>query len=539
MTLELRQRLLTISDSEGNGSRDFFNVWYLDEGYIIAKHEQLSSALDYLMSNEVENYGLHLNLAKCEVWWPEKPPNDLQTAYPDALSQKYTDRTRILNAPLRSNGFMKQMFFEKVQSLKHLFEKVAALENSQVAFNLLKFCLGVCKVHYVLRVTPVECCMDGAKLYDTLVEETLRTMVGGTLDTLVFKELPLPTKPTSAGVPTLGLGLTSAVTIALSAFLASSASCNALVGSILGTSCPTSLMEYESATSAYYAWSNQCEEISALPFSSFDAERPPKQHTITALVHKKISSDLPEGSNGMKIMRISMKLPEATTWIQCRPSETLKRSIPHHHVRVWLQYFCQVPLFQPGSRYARHQCAAVMDFYGDHLLHCERGTHRIARHDEQVRILVGDLSKAALHPVLERRPLGRNRERPNIRAISSHGGSDLFDITFCHPLTPARIRDSVQNPLSILKAAWSAKSARQASVLETYVTTVHLSPVPISTLGGWHPDSYREMGSVVSSIASRALSCLSAARSILFQRHAALLVKNNAECLMSGLISGM
>ena len=30
------------------------------------------------------------------------------------------------------NCFMKRIFFEKAQSLKYLFEKVAALENSQV-----------------------------------------------------------------------------------------------------------------------------------------------------------------------------------------------------------------------------------------------------------------------------------------------------------------------------------------------------------------------------------------------------------------------
>ena len=156
-----------------------------------------------------------------------------------------------------------------------------------------------------------------------------------------------------------------------------------------------------------------------------------------------------------------------------------------------------------------------------HLLQFEIGTHMMARHDEQPRLLVGDLSKAALHSVLEPRPLGRHRERPDIRAISSHGGSALFDITFCHPLTPARIWDSVQNPLSIVKAAWSAKFARYASVLETYGTTVHLIPGANSTLGGWHPGSYRARGSVVSSITSRAISCLSAVRSILFQRHAA------------------
>ena len=114
---------------------------------------------------------------------------------------------------------MNRIFFEKVQSLEYLFEKVAALENSQVAFNLLKFCLGVCKVNNMSRVTPAECCMAGGKLYDTLVEEALRTMVGGTLDTAIFKELQLlPTKTTSPEVRTLGLGLTSAFTTAPSAF---------------------------------------------------------------------------------------------------------------------------------------------------------------------------------------------------------------------------------------------------------------------------------------------------------------------------------
>ena len=89
------------------------------------------------------------------------------------------------------------------------------------------------------------------------------------------------------------------------------------------------------------------------PFPTFDVERPPKQYTITALVHKKLARDLPEVSNRMKIMRNSMKLPEAKTWTQCRPSETLKTSIPRHLFRLWLQYFCHVPRFQPSSRCAR------------------------------------------------------------------------------------------------------------------------------------------------------------------------------------------
>ena len=121
------------------------------------------------------------------------------------------------------------------------------------------------------------------------------------------------------------------------------------------------------------------------------------------------------------------------------------------------QNFCQVPLFQPGARCTRPQCAAVLDIYGDHLLYCERGSHRIRRHDAQVRLLAGDLANAARHPIVEERPLGRHRERPDIRALGRRGGTDLFDVTICHPLCQARIRDSVRNPLNILKAAWAGK----------------------------------------------------------------------------------
>ena len=55
-----------------------------------------------------------------------------------------------------------------------------------------------------------------------------------------------------------------------------------------------------------------------------------------------------------------------------------------------------------------------------------------------------------------------------------------------------------------------------------------------SILGGWHPDAHRAMETIAVNIASRTLSSLRYARAMLFQRHAALLVANNAACLMSG-----
>ena len=196
-------------------------------------------------------------------------------------------------------------------------------------------------------------------------------------------------------------------------------------------------------------------------------------------------------------------------------------------------------LVQPGARCTRPQYAAVLDIYGDHLLYCEGGSHRIRRHDAQVRLLAGDLAKAARHPIVEEMPLGRHRERPGIRALGRTGGTDLFDVTICHPLSQARIRDAVQNPLNILKAAWAGKVSRYAAMVHEAGRSVQLLPVPIFTLGGWHPDAHRALCSVATTIAAHGMSTFSSAKSILFQRHAALLVTNNALCLMSGLVSGI
>ena len=120
-----------------------------------------------------------------------------------------------------------------------------------------------------------------------------------------------------------------------------------------------------------------------------------------------------------------------------------------------------------------------MDIYGDHLLHCGRGIHRIRRHDAQVRLLEADLIRAARHPVVEPRPFGRRKERPDISALGSQDGSDMFDIAFWHPLSPARVRDGMENALNLLKKALDEKIRGFDRVLLESATAVKLFPMPL------------------------------------------------------------
>ena len=225
MAVELKERLQDTDDCREH--EPLLSMWYLDDGYIIATHQKLQKALDYLLSDEVKRSGLHLNLSKCEIWWDLELSDNIKEAYPSEVSQRYNDGTFVLNAPIGSHRFMEDSIVQKVKALDPLFQEVSALESTHVSFTLLKFCMGVCKVNYLLRVTPVQCTKSGAQVFDDLVEKSLRHIVGGVLDTEIFRELQLPAEvKLNCQNPTLGLGLTSATTTAASAFLSSAASCN-------------------------------------------------------------------------------------------------------------------------------------------------------------------------------------------------------------------------------------------------------------------------------------------------------------------------
>ena len=84
----------------------------------------------------------------------------------------------------------------------------------------------------------------------------------------------------------------------------------------------------------------------------------------------------------------------------------------------------------------------------------------------------------------------------------------MLDITIWNPLSPARIRDGLENPLTLQKNAWDEKITRFRRVFHASATAAKLFPMSISTLGGRHPDAHRAIGPLANKIASRTLSSL-------------------------------
>lgn len=91
--------------------------------------------------------------------------------------------------------------------------------------------------------------------------------------------------------------------------------------------------------------------------------------------------------------------------------------------------------------------------------------------------------------------------------------------------------------LPVLNAAWAAKVTRFRAFISQAGRGHSPRPVPIPSFGGWHLEEHRAVLSIASGIASHCDGRVDRARSILFQRHAAVLATNNSSRLLSGCVA--
>ena len=177
----------------------------------------------------------------------------------------------------------------------------------------------------------------------------MRRILGGTLDSEVFRELQFPME-TNPEHPHIGIGLTSACDTAASAFPSSASCCNKLVYMEPTGSAAKGLGQYCFVKDAYDAWTLQCEEADILPFQAFEVDGPPQRKIFSALVRKKKAKNVSQGSTRMRIFRENVSLAEVKTWLHCRPCKPLRTPINAPQFTPWMKYYCKVPLFQTETK---------------------------------------------------------------------------------------------------------------------------------------------------------------------------------------------
>ena len=123
----------------------------------------------------------------------------------------------------------------------------------------------------------------------------------------------------------------------MAAPISSTSGCNKLVEMALTGTAVKGLGQYCFPKDAYDAWAQQCEEEDVLPFQAFEIDRPPQQKLLAKPVHKKKGKNISQGSMRIHIFRGNMSLPEAKTWLHCRPCKPLRTLINAPQLTTWMK----------------------------------------------------------------------------------------------------------------------------------------------------------------------------------------------------------
>jgi hypothetical protein len=123
----------------------------------------------------------------------------------------------------------------KVEELPTRMEVLGDFQDTWAALLILRVCMGVCRVTFLLRALPQPLVKDAADVFDDLIQETFASISCAVPSYRVWTAAQLPISTPDCP----GLGLTSAKNIMFAAHLASLNAARSVLSKLL----PASLLQ--------------------------------------------------------------------------------------------------------------------------------------------------------------------------------------------------------------------------------------------------------------------------------------------------------
>ena len=138
--------------------RDSFSLslhaWYLDDGTIIGDTLVVGQVLDLMMTDGPRR-GLHLNVEKTEVFWPQGDPRSMIAGvFPPNIARPLHG-VKLLGGPASMDlEFSSELIMKRVTKTIELMDAVAKLKDPQCELLLLRACAGISKLYFSMRTCP-------------------------------------------------------------------------------------------------------------------------------------------------------------------------------------------------------------------------------------------------------------------------------------------------------------------------------------------------------------------------------------------------
>ena len=470
------------------------NVWYLDDGTLVGTAPEIAKALE-IIQKKGPKLGLHLNLSKCEIFWPSEGALSFSTKIqepfpilPDIIPRKCAPFTELLGALILDPAIKSDTIFfsevvsclnGKVENIRRVHENLPKLEDPQIEYSLLRSCLNFGKINYLLRTVPPKFMEEPSIEFDELSRSTLEQILTRPISNMAWDQASLPTKMS-------GLGITKANDIFKAAYLSSRMSSMNRTLAILGQS---ELNTLPDLASLEYILSSM-----TLP-SNINIHDCSSQSYLSGFIQSQNVLNLKQAFNDSEDTRSLARLMAtsdkfAGNYLNVIPNDAFGTKMLPNEFRMALLYRLGIPLLDnPTTTHNKPRCincAKPLDPWGDHALSCTFGGGLITRHDALRDIVFSTCSQAHYHPKKEIKHLLKDsNKRPGdvFIPIWSRGRPAALDITVTSSMQPSTLLNASKKSGYVAERAENSKFSRIGNEANDH--DLVFIPLAVESFGIW------------------------------------------------------
>ena len=444
-----------------------FNVWYLDDGTIGDSPDKVLACVRRLI-DDLREVGLEVNQSKCELvilGHTDEDSSQTEVAFRELLPRLKViseSDVSLLGAPLSEEG-LAAAIEGKREDLERLVSRLAMIENHQ-AFVLLKNCLSLPKLQYILRASPAYLREEHLRMFDESLVAALQTVTNVRLEGDSLGQSVLP-------VALGGLGIRMSKDVALPAFISSLHSVGSLVDELVAN---IQLADSTDLQSAVGSWEERCAGLAL----AADADRSRQRTWDGPLVQASFDGLLERADQISRARLLAASSRESGLWLHALPVPSLGTLLDPESFRVAVALRVGAEVCVPHSC----RCGREMDARGLHGLSCRFSAGRHPRHAVLNDVIRRALQSAGIPSVLE--PVGIDRgdgKRPDGLTVFpySNGKCLCWDATCVDTYAVTHLNNSAVSPGKAAGAAEVTKRRKYAELGVRY----RFEPVAVETSG--------------------------------------------------------
>ena len=480
-----------------------------------------------IIVREGEHRGLTLSRAatvqppstpKSVVWSPmggvgETEQDPLLRGIPKVRA---ADGIVVLGAPVGFSGFVKEKLKGRVEKVRDVVELLPLLKDPHSEFVLLRSCLSLPKIMFMLRAVNTTDHQEELSEFDSIIRGALCRILGSPLTDEQWTQASLPA---AMG----GLGLRSAVDHAPTAHAVSLLAAQPLLDGLLGEdeeepSLPQPLLDLISSKTGELASVESLTGVSQKMASL----------KVDLLNQSLLLQKITEEGEVREIARMaSLGLPHSSSFLSVVPSPSLGLHLRAAEFIPILKYRLGIPVYTCDGPCPA--CSLPSDQMGDHSLGCAKTGDRIARHNMLRDVLFEAAASADLGPTKEERHLLPGTiARPGDVTIRRwiNGKDGAIDVTVTGPLSPSNVAGAAAEAGSSLTKACQRKVRETAEACRQ--EGIVFLPFAVETLGGFHSGATAQVKQLAAALARCKGSEEGEVTSQLFGRLSLTLMRANA-----------